>query len=650
MPMGDHDLLLGALSAWSEDAVLVWAGAAAPTVNAAGLRLIGASAETDLVGIAITDLVVADEHDRVLGTILPAVARDGSWEGPLHLRERAGQPVPVRCRLLRLDRAEDGSPRLVLFARDLRDRRGHSDAFLVRLDDATRQLSDPREITQTAARLLGEHLGVNRCAYAEVEEDEDAFDLVGDYNHGVPSIVGRYRFADFGADCLRLMREDRPYVVEDAEADPRTAGVRAAYRATLIRSVICVPLRKRGRFAAAMAVHLTTVRRWRQDEVDLVLRVANRCWESIERARAVADLRRQWQTFDVALAHTPDFTYIFDREGRFTYVNQALLALWRKPLHEVVGRDFHALGIPSGLASRHQDEIQRVIATRRPVRDQTPFTGPSGETRQYEYIFVPVLAEDGHVVAVAGSTRDITDRMRIEDDLRRSNERLLRANRELEQFAFIASHDLQEPLRMVSSYLSLLRRTHGGSLDQRGLEFLSRATDGAERMHRMISSLLEFAMLDREELRQERVDVHDVVVEALHDLEVRIDETGARVEIGPLPPVRGDRGHLVRLFVNLIGNALKYRRPEVAPVVSVSAHEAEGERAFTVTDNGVGIPAGQEERIFELFQRLDGAKAQPGSGIGLAVCRKIVERHHGRIWLCSQPGAGATFCFTLPPA
>ena len=169
--------------------------------------------------------------------------------------------------------------------------------FLVALDDATRPLERPEEITHTAARLLGMHLEVNRCAYADVEADEDTFNLTGDYNAGVPSIVGRYTFTQFGAECLRLMRAGEPYIVTDSETDARTEDVRESYRMTRIRAVICVPLRKSGRFVAAMAVHQITPRAWTPAEVELVQLVASRCWESIERARVSRELAKARRRF-----------------------------------------------------------------------------------------------------------------------------------------------------------------------------------------------------------------------------------------------------------------------------------------------------------------------------------------------------------------
>jgi light-regulated signal transduction histidine kinase (bacteriophytochrome) len=231
---------------------------------------------------------------------------------------------------------------------------------------------------------------------------------------------------------------------------------------------------------------------------------------------------------------------------------------------------------------------------------------------------------------------------------KRAQEALERANRELEQFAYVASHDLQEPLRMVASYLGLLQRTSGGALDEGGQRCIAFALDGAKRMQRMVRALLEFARLDAGELQRERVEVQHVVAEVLHDLSVRIEETGARIEVGEMPVVYAQRDHLVRLLLNLVGNALKYRREGVAPAIAVAAQRHGHEWIFAISDEGVGIPSEQHQRVFELFQRLPHGAGEPGNGIGLAICRKIVERHGGRIWLVSEPGKGSTFSFSLP--
>ncbi|MFC6646880.1 GAF domain-containing protein [Granulicella cerasi] len=165
--------------------------------------------------------------------------------------------------------------------------------LLGRINGSLRSLTDPEEIVRRAATFLGQHLAVNRCAYADVEGDQNTFNLFGDYNHGVPSMVGRYRFEDFSADCLAAMRAGEAFVVEDSETDPRLADVRENFRAAQIRSVVCVGLLKAGKFTAAMAIHSIEPRRWSEEEVEIVLSVANRCWESIERTRTLRELKKE---------------------------------------------------------------------------------------------------------------------------------------------------------------------------------------------------------------------------------------------------------------------------------------------------------------------------------------------------------------------
>jgi signal transduction histidine kinase/ActR/RegA family two-component response regulator len=192
-----------------------------------------------------------------------------------------------------------------------------ADRLLVRLDDAVRSLVASEDITYTAARLLGQHLRVNRCAYAFVEDDQDSFILTGNYTHGVHSIVGRYRFRQFGAECLRLMRAGQPYVVEDSATDPRLdADDRTAYELTAIRSVICVPIRKLDRFVAAMAVHAKTVRAWSSAEVELVQQVASRCWESIERARVEREREGLLEAAEAANRAKDEFMAMLGHELR----------------------------------------------------------------------------------------------------------------------------------------------------------------------------------------------------------------------------------------------------------------------------------------------------------------------------------------------
>ncbi|HWT26040.1 MAG TPA: ATP-binding protein, partial [Solirubrobacteraceae bacterium] len=233
----------------------------------------------------------------------------------------------------------------------------------------------------------------------------------------------------------------------------------------------------------------------------------------------------------------------------------------------------------------------------------------------------------------------------------RRAEELRRSNAELEQFAYVASHDLQEPLRKVASFTQMLQRRYEGQLDERADRYIEFAVDGAKRMQELINDLLAFSRVGRIGGPRERVDAGALVARATANLSASLEETGAEVDVGELPEVEGDPGLLTLVFQNLIGNAVKFRAPERPPRVAIGAERADGGWRFTVTDNGIGVDPEYGDRIFVIFQRLHTRTAYEGTGIGLAMCRKIVEYHGGRIWLDPPPpDGGSAFCFTLPDA
>lgn len=243
--------------------------------------------------------------------------------------------------------------------------------------------------------------------------------------------------------------------------------------------------------------------------------------------------------------------------------------------------------------------------------------------------------------------QDITERKRVEKALTIHAQELARSNAELEQFAYVASHDLQEPLRKVASYTDLLAKRYQGQLDSRAETFMGYIVDGATRMKALIDDLLTLSRIGSEEISLEQTDVEPVLREALAVLDTALQESGASVTFDPLPTVTADPSQLEQLFHNLIGNAIKFRGTEL-PHVHVSAEQKNHQWVFSVQDNGIGIDPQHAERIFAVFQRLHTRAEYPGTGIGLAICKKIVEHYGGRIWLESQPGKGATFYFTLP--
>ncbi|SDR32401.1 sensor histidine kinase [Natronobacterium texcoconense] len=260
------------------------------------------------------------------------------------------------------------------------------------------------------------------------------------------------------------------------------------------------------------------------------------------------------------------------------------------------------------------------------------------EQRWFLMRAAPFTDDGRRYVAVAHF--DITERYEYQRRLEQSNE-------QLEQFAYAVSHDLREPLRMVTSYLQLLEQQYGDELDEDADEFIEFAVDGAERMEKMIEGILTYSRIDTQDNGLGSVDLEAVIDDVLQDLDVRIEETDAEITTESLPTVQGDASQLRQLFQNLLSNAIEYSG-EGVPRVTISATREDDEWMVSVSDEGIGIDASDTDRVFEVFQRLHSHEEHEGTGIGLALCKRIVDKHGGDIWLESEPGEGTTISFTLP--
>ncbi len=255
--------------------------------------------------------------------------------------------------------------------------------------------------------------------------------------------------------------------------------------------------------------------------------------------------------------------------------------------------------------------------------------------------------EDGKPTGFLEVNRDITAKKLAEEALRSNMASLELVNAELREFAYVASHDLQEPLRAVSSYVQLLAQRYKGRLDQDADDFIFYAQDGASRMQRLIEDLLAYSRVGTRKDPFEPIDCEAVFKETLLNLQLAIEDSGARVSHDPLPTVSADRLQLMQLLQNLLSNAIKFRG-QCSPIIHIGVEKRKREWLFSVRDNGLGIEEQYFQRIFQVFQRLHGRDEYSGTGIGLAICKKIVEKHGGRIWVDSAPGTGATFYFTIP--
>jgi len=248
------------------------------------------------------------------------------------------------------------------------------------------------------------------------------------------------------------------------------------------------------------------------------------------------------------------------------------------------------------------------------------------------------------------TTENIDQRVKAERKLVQRAEELVRSNKDLEQFAYMASHDLQQPLRTISNFVQLLDRKYAGQLDEEAREFIRYAVEGSMRMQRMIRDLLAYSRVQRLDLEMEYVDFNDVIEEVNINLQEVAQASTANVLSEYLPALRASRRQMVQLFQNLIENAIKFSRSEQRPEVIISADDEESRVRFSVRDNGIGIAEEHRDRIFALFQRLHEQESVEGTGIGLAICQKIVENHGGKIWVESEPGKGSVFYFTVRKA
>ena len=256
--------------------------------------------------------------------------------------------------------------------------------------------------------------------------------------------------------------------------------------------------------------------------------------------------------------------------------------------------------------------------------------------------------EEGQPLYSMAIVIDITERKKTEEDLLRMTADLARSNRDLEQFAYTASHDLQESLRMVSSFLDLLRRDYQEKLDATAREYIDFAREGALRMGALISDLLKYSRVGTAQRKNVAVDMNEVCRTVCANLKLAIAESHALVENDPLPQIHGDDVQLMQLVQNLVANSLKFRRKEVPPRIHISYCDDKDLWTFAVQDNGIGIDDDSQERVFQIFQRLHTREKYPGTGVGLAISKKIVERHGGRIWVDSELGKGSAFYFTIP--
>ena len=384
--------------------------------------------------------------------------------------------------------------------------------------------------------------------------------------------------------------------------------------------------------------------------------------ESEERLRLAKDeSERQKRLYEAITRSTPDLIYVFDLEYRFIYANEALLTMWGLTWEQSIGKKLLEVGYEPWHAEMHEREIDHVVATQNPIRGEVSFPHATLGKRIYDYIFVPVFNEKGAVEAVAGTTRDITELKLAEETLKQNEEKLeklvtertkelQRSNEDLQQFAHVASHDLKEPVRKIIIFGSRMQQEFGDELPLKAKGFLSKIEVAANRMKAMIDGVLLYSSLNAKEKEMEPVDLNEIINHIKTDLELVIGQKNAIINYQKLPTIFGSALLIYQLFYNLLNNSLKFARPGVSPIINIEA-ELEKNAPFVriiLQDNGIGFHPSQSEMIFKTFTRLHSKDEYEGTGLGLALCKKIAERHNGKITATGKVNEGATFSITLP--
>ena len=340
-------------------------------------------------------------------------------------------------------------------------------------------------------------------------------------------------------------------------------------------------------------------------------------------------------------------------DGTITSWNRGAERIYGYAATEMIGRSIAVLTAPDQ-SEEIAGILMRIKEGERVEHYETKRRRKDGSIIDISLTVSPIKDENDRIVGASAIGRDISQAKRAKEalqgalqDLRHLTDELARSNSELQRFAYVTSHDLQEPARTVASFCELLEHRYRGELDEKAQEWIGYAVAGGQRMRALVAGLLEYSRLESHTKPFAPADCAGLLAEALANLHYSIDESLAEVTFDPLPVVTADATRLVQLFQNLIGNAIKYsgRTP---PRVHISAERRDDDWVFSVRDNGIGIEPRHREQIFDMFQRVHAQNQYPGTGIGLAICKRVVEQHRGRIWVESEPGRGSVFYFSLP--
>lgn len=551
-----------------------------------------------------------------------------------------------------VDRADQHRVALLFSDITARKRREANAEFLTELSEGFSRLVGFEEIMARVAEKLADHLGVDRVAFARVDESEaEAINMYDYHPADQEDAAGEFRLRDYFTDqALAELRGGQPVVVDDVGADRRTAELADNYRRYDTAAAVHVPHHSDGRLKFLLGVFRSTPHSWRDDEVELLCDVTDRLWYRLERARAEEQLRESQQRrrlHEAIMDATPDLQYIFGLDYTIQYANRALLEMWGKSWDEAIGERLIELGYEKWHAEMHEREVDHIVATGESVRGEVPFDHQSLGRRIYDYLLVPVFNEQGDVEAVAGTTRDVTERKEAEEALRE-------ADRRKDRFLGLLSHELRNPLAPIRLSLHLLEDAEPGSeREQRALRVIERQTD---QLTRLVDDLLDVTRITRDkiELQCQPVELNQLVEAAVEDHRAVMEERETILEYEPASRsivVDGDANRLSQVIGNLLNNAAKFTDPAGRAAVVVEADTDAGAARIRVIDDGIGIEPDAIRELFEPFAQADTSihENTEGLGLGLALVKGLVELHKGDVQVHSEgKEKGTEFVITLP--
>lgn len=503
-------------------------------------------------------------------------------------------------------------------------------------DDMTRRIRDAKEAQSCINEALRRANAYNRNIIEASLDPLVTLNPEGeitDLNLATERLTGRSRVELLGRDFAECFTEPQKY--------------RAAYervcREGFVRNEPLEILHRDGEIASVL--YNASVYRDESGKVNGVFSAAR---DITERKRAEEARWENEARFRMMIESVKGYAiFMLDATGHVVSWNSGAQRIKGYRETEIIGRHFSIFYTREDAEGGKPERNLAIAVAEGRYEEEGWRIGKNQHRFMADIIITALFDAAGNLRGFAKVTRDVTELKKAEEAIKHYMEELERSNGELQQFAYVASHDLQEPLRMVSSYTQLLAQRYQGQLDDKANKYIEYAVDGANRMQQLINDLLFYSRINTRGTTPGQTDSHAVLGEALRNLSAAIEEGRALIANDDLPIVCADPSQLAQLFQNLIGNAIKFRGADL-PRILVSARDLGQEWCFSVKDNGIGIDPQFAEKVFTIFQRLHTRQEYPGTGIGLAVCKRIVTRHGGRIWFESEPGQGCTFYFTLP--